>query len=63
MGKLSRDRGLPRERGVVELHRANGVHAERVPLSGAARYRGNDVPMHVWLEIAQRCAPRSGGPA
>ena len=37
MGKASRDKGARREREIVELLNAiNGVHAERVPLSGAA---------------------------
>ncbi len=48
MGKPSRDKGLRRERGVVELHRAQGVHAERVPLSGASRYRGNGADIDVY---------------
>jgi Holliday junction resolvase len=35
-GRRSRDKGARAEREVVNLHRAQGVHAERVPLSGAA---------------------------
>lgn len=41
MGKASRDKGLRRERAVVEIHTKCGIHAERVPLSGALRYQGN----------------------
>lgn len=35
-GRRSRSKGLRAERGFVELHRALGVDALRVPLSGAA---------------------------
>ena len=41
MGKASRDKGLRRERGIVQLHTACGLRAERVPLSGATHYRDN----------------------
>ena len=49
MGKPSRDKGLRRERAIVETHLKCGIHAERVPLSGAVRYRGNgaDVDLYV----------------
>lgn len=49
MGRASRDKGLRRERAVVQLHTACGLRAERVPLSGASRYRGNgaDVDLYV----------------
>lgn len=49
MGKPSRDKGLRRERAIVELHVKCGIRAERVPLSGALRYRGNgaDVDLYV----------------
>lgn len=40
MGKPSRDKGARRERQVVEMHKAIGIAAERIPLSGAAKYRG-----------------------
>lgn len=39
MGKASRDKGARRERQIVELHRALGIKAERVPLSGAMAFR------------------------
>ena len=41
MGKPSRDKGARREREIVALHKAVGVKAERVPLSGAWKYRHN----------------------
>lgn len=36
MGKFSRDKGARNERELVNLLRERGIHAERVPLSGAA---------------------------
>ena len=49
MGKASRDKGLRRERAIVEVHTKCGIRAERVPLSGATHYRGNgaDVDLYV----------------
>ncbi len=49
MGKASRDKGLRRERAIVEVHTKSGLRAERVPLSGALRYQGNgaDVDLYV----------------
>ena len=49
MGKASRDKGLRRERAIVDIHTKCGIHAERVPLSGAVHYRGNgaDVDLYV----------------
>lgn len=49
MGKASRDKGLRRERAIVDIHQKSGLRAERVPLSGAVRYRGNgaDVDLYV----------------
>jgi len=49
MGRASRDKGLRRERAIVDIHQKSGLRAERVPLSGAVRYRGNgaDVDLHV----------------
>ena len=43
MGKASRDKGGRVEREIVRRHRDLGVHAERVPLSGAAggRFSGD----------------------
>jgi hypothetical protein len=49
MGKASRDKGMRRERALVEIHTKCGIHAERVPLSGASHYQGNgaDIDLHV----------------
>ncbi len=52
MGKFSRDKGLRRERAIVDLHRKCGIHAERVPLSGALRYRGNDADVDLYVRGA-----------
>ncbi len=50
MGKPSRDKGARRERQVVALHHSLGLRSERVPLSGASRYRGNgsDLDVYPW---------------
>ncbi len=52
MGKMSRDKGLRRERAIVDVHRNCGIHAERVPLSGALRYRGNDADVDLYVRGA-----------
>src|SRR5215475_12597472 len=49
MGKASRDKGARRERETVERFRKLGVKAERVPLSGASKYRGNGADVDVYL--------------
>ena len=41
-GRRSRRKGALIEREIVNLHRALGIHAERVPLSGAAHYKGKN---------------------
>jgi Holliday junction resolvase len=48
MGKPSRDKGARIEREIVALHAELGVKAERVPLSGAQRYRGNGADIDVY---------------
>ncbi len=48
MGKPSRDKGQRRERQIVALHVALGIHAERVPLSGASRYQGNGADIDIY---------------
>ena len=48
MGKASRDKGQRRERQVVALHKAMGVHAEKVPLFGAACYQDNGADVDVY---------------
>ena len=42
-GRRSRDKGSRVERGFVELHRALGIDAKRVPLSGAAQGFKGDI--------------------
>ncbi len=39
-GRQSRRKGARIECEIVNLHRRLGIHAEKVPLSGAAHYRG-----------------------
>lgn len=53
MGKSSRDKGLRRERAIVQLHTACGLRAERVPLSGASRYRGNGADVDLYVRGAE----------
>ncbi len=48
MGKSQRRKGVERERQLVNRHRELGIHAERVPLSGAAHYRGADHDLDVF---------------
>jgi len=50
VSRLSRDKGLRAEREIVAAHADLGIKGERVPLSGAARYRGNgaDVDLYVF---------------
>ena len=40
MSASERRKGARLEREIVDLHRRLGIHAERVPLSGAMRYQG-----------------------
>ena len=46
--RAQRDKGARRERELVNLHLEMGAHAERVPLSGAARYQGGDHDIDVY---------------
>ena len=46
--RRSRQKGAEGEREVVQLHRPMGIHAERVPLSGAMAYQGNDEDVDVY---------------
>jgi hypothetical protein len=49
-GTWPRNKGARRERELVAAHLDIGVKAERVPLSGAARYQGNggDIDVYPW---------------
>jgi hypothetical protein len=53
MGKASRDKGLRRERAIVEIHTKSGLRAERVPLSGASHYRGNGADVDLYVRGAE----------
>jgi hypothetical protein len=48
MSASQRCKGARIEREVVDRHRTFGLRAERVPLSGAARYRGNGADVDVY---------------
>lgn len=50
MGKPSRDKGYRYENDVRKWHVEMGVHAERVPLSGGARYQsgGHDIDVYAF---------------
>jgi len=48
MGRTSQRKGGRVEREIVALHKDIGVYAERVPLSGASRYRGNGADVDVY---------------
>ncbi len=59
MSRASRDKGRRIEREIVARHAALGVKAERVPLSGAARYQGNGADVDVYA-FGQDAAPLVG---
>lgn len=48
MAKMSRDKGLRIERELVQLHKDMGIHSERVPLSGASKYRKNGADIDIY---------------
>ena len=48
MTRASRDKGARRERELVNRHLEMGVHAERVPLSGATHYQGGGHDIDVY---------------
>ncbi|WP_431861432.1 hypothetical protein [Azospirillum sp.] len=48
LGRRSRSKGAVRERQLVAMHKDIGIHAERVPLSGAARYQGNGADVDIY---------------
>ena len=48
MGRTSQRKGGRVEREIVALHKDMGVYAERVPLSGDSRYRGNGADVDVY---------------
>lgn len=54
MGRASPRKGARVEREIVKLHQRIGVKAERVPLSGAARYQGNGEDVDVYIRGANQ---------
>ena len=48
MAKMQRDKGARVEREIVLLHRAMGIPAERVPLSGVTQYQGNGEDVDIY---------------
>jgi hypothetical protein len=57
--RASRDKGARIEREMVTRHTELGVKAERVPLSGAAHYRGNGADIDVYA-FGPEAAPLVG---
>ena len=49
MGRASRQKGKRIELDIVARHKSMGIHAERVPLSGAAHYQGNAADVDVYM--------------
>ena len=66
-GARHRRKGSRVERELVQLHKDNGVWAERVPLSGAARYRGGNHDLDIycfgsdWPPLTGECKARKNG--
>jgi Holliday junction resolvase len=50
MSRLSRSKGSRIEREVVNLHLDLGIHSERVPHSGATKYRGNGADIDIYID-------------
>lgn len=50
MGRRSRDKGVRTERKVLALHQELGIHGERVPMSGALRYRNNAYDLDLYID-------------
>jgi Holliday junction resolvase len=68
MSAARRRKGARVEREIAQRHRDIGIHAERVPLSGAAHYQGNgaDVDVHAFpnetpLECEVKSRRNGGG--
>ncbi|WP_298966206.1 hypothetical protein [uncultured Roseibium sp.] len=63
MGKFSRDKGARFERDVVNILRAHGLRADRVPLSGAVDGFGKDVRLidHNEVALTVECKKRADG--
>jgi Holliday junction resolvase len=54
-GARHRRKGDRCEREIVALHLALGVHSERVPYSGAMRYRGHSADVDVYALGREEC--------
>jgi hypothetical protein len=54
-GARHRRNGSRVEREIVALHLALGVKAERVPLSGASRYRDNGADVDIYALGPEEC--------
>jgi Holliday junction resolvase len=62
MGKASRDKGYRAERGLVHAHLDIGIHAHRVPLSGASQYDRGDLKIkHSARELVAEVKARASG--
>jgi Holliday junction resolvase len=64
--KKSRDKGLRGERNLVNILRSFGLRAERVPLSGAAHYKGGGHDVDVYrvgrdAPLCGECKIRASG--
>lgn len=59
MSRMQRDKGARVERNIVSLHKACGVHAEKVPLSGAVKGiragQGHDIDVYVPTRHSPLC--------
>ena len=54
-GVKHKRKGTRIEREIVDLHEAEGIHAERIPLSGAARFRGAGHDVDVYAFGVDEC--------
>ncbi|MBM3560734.1 MAG: hypothetical protein FJX53_12850 [Alphaproteobacteria bacterium] len=52
-GRASRRKGDRIERELVARHVVAGVHAERIPLSGATRYQGRSADLDVYAFVCE----------
>lgn len=64
MGKFQRDKGARVERAIVNLFKDEGLHAERVPLSGAAKGlrmgEGHDIDVYISKNLPPLCGEIKG---
>jgi hypothetical protein len=58
-GAKHRQKGNRIEREIVAAHLAIGIKAERIPMSGAARFRGDGHDITVYCPDAIRCEVRA----